>query len=156
MENAAKALLISGGVLIAILLLTLFSYLIRQMGASTAEIYSKLSEHEISEFNQKFLNYERRGIDFTVDEEGNRVYNPLTIQELVTLINLAKNNNESRKFPTTISIFMGGPGGTNLVSKNYMDLLNEKKDSSQTYNCRRVHINDKTMLVDYLVITTHH
>ena len=155
MENAAKALLISGGVLIAILLLTLFSYLIRQMGASTAEIYSKLSEHEISEFNQKFLNYERRGIDFTLDEEGNKVYNPLTIQDLVTLINLANNTNESDKFPTTIAIFMDSPSGTNLVSKNYIDLLNQKKDSTQTYNCEVVHINEETMLVDYVVIKYH-
>lgn len=54
MENASKALLISAGVLIAILLLTLFSYLMRQMGGSTYGIYSKLSQREITEFNQKF------------------------------------------------------------------------------------------------------
>ena len=53
MENASKALLISAGVLIAILLLTLFSYLMRQMGDSTSGIYSTLSQHEITEFNQK-------------------------------------------------------------------------------------------------------
>lgn len=155
MENASKALLISGGIILAVLLLTLFSYLIRQMGDSTAGIYSKLSEHDISEFNQKFLNYERRGIDFVVDEEGNKIYNPLTTQDLVTLINLAKDNNENPKFPTTISIFMGSTGGTNLVSKDYIDLLKKKKDSLQTYNCEIVHINSETMLVDYIIIKYH-
>ena len=42
MENASKALLIAGGVLIAILLLTLFSYLFRQMASSTSNIYENL------------------------------------------------------------------------------------------------------------------
>ena len=75
MENASKALLIAAGVLIAILILTLFSYLMRQMGSSTSGIYSKLSQREITEFNQKFLNYEGRGI-YSVgkDNEGNDLY----------------------------------------------------------------------------------
>ena len=90
MENASKALLISAGVLLAILLLSLFAYLMRQMGASTSGIYSTLSQHEISEFNQKFLNYEGR--------------KKLSIQDVITIVNLAKDNNEKANRPTIIEV----------------------------------------------------
>ena len=52
MENASKALIIAGGVLIAIFLLTLFTYLFSHMAESTSGIYSMLDQAEISEFNQ--------------------------------------------------------------------------------------------------------
>ena len=57
MENASKALLISGGVLIAILILTLFSYLFSKMAGSSSNIYAALEKHEKDEFNQQFINY---------------------------------------------------------------------------------------------------
>lgn len=92
MENAAKALLIAGGVLIAVLLLSLFAYLNQKMASSTANIYDMLNEHEIAEFNQQFLNYE------------NRI---LTVQDVATLINLAKENDKTQKFPTKINVVIG-------------------------------------------------
>ncbi|MFR2197112.1 MAG: hypothetical protein ACLS5Y_06125 [Clostridia bacterium] len=54
MENASKALIIAGGILIAILLLTLFSYLFGQMASSTSSIYQTIEKHEKDEFNQQF------------------------------------------------------------------------------------------------------
>ncbi len=61
MENASKALLISAAVLIAILLLSLFAYLMTKMSENTARIYTIIEESKITEFNQQFLNYEGRG-----------------------------------------------------------------------------------------------
>ena len=90
MENASKALLIAGGVLIAILLLTLFSYLFRQMASSTSNIYENLEKHEITEFNQQFLNYEGRGV-----ETGK---SPLKVQDVASLINLAQDSKNSFKY----------------------------------------------------------
>ena len=158
MENASKALLISAGVLIAILLLTLFSYLMRQMGDSASGIYSTLSQHEITEFNQKFLNYEKRGIKaIGKDKEGKNIYNPLTVQDLATLINLAKDANNNSKFPTKIGIYENGikPHGDWVENKNYIQLLNNNKDNPQKYDCKQVHINSKSMLVDYIIIKKH-
>lgn len=89
MENAAKAILIAGGVLIAILLLTLFSYLFRQMGEDTADIYTTLEQSEIAEFNQKFLNY-----DWKVTGEGKA----LSVQDVATLISLTLEGNNKYNY----------------------------------------------------------
>ena len=98
MENASKALLIAGGVLIAILILTLFAYLFGQMAENTSNIYNTIEQSEIAEFNQKFINYEGRGIGELSDK-------PLTVQDVATLINLAQDNNKNPKFPTKLNKF---------------------------------------------------
>ena len=135
MENASKALLISAGVLIAILLLSLFSYLIRQMGNSTSGIYSNLSQHEISEFNQKFLNYEGR--------------DNLSIQDVVTIINLAKDNNEKLNRPTIIEIKVDGSDWSDKT----LDVVKQNLD--KTYTCSNVNINQSTLLVKEVIIKTN-
>ncbi len=135
MENASKALLISAGVLIAILLLTLFSYLMRQMGDSTSGIYSTLSQHEITEFNQKFLNYEGR--------------DNLSIQDVVTIINLAKDNNEKLNRPTIIEVKVDGSDWSDKT----LDVVKQNLD--KTYTCSNVNINQSTLLVKEVIIKTN-
>ena len=135
MENASKALLISAGVLIAILLLTLFSYLMRQMGDSTSGIYSTLSQHEITEFNQKFLNYEGR--------------DNLSIQYVVTIINLAKDNNEKLNRPTIIEVKVDGSDWPDKT----LDVVKQNLD--KTYTCSNVNINQSTLLVKEVIIKTN-
>ena len=146
MENASKALLIAGGMLIAILLLTLFTYLMRQTGESTASVYSTLSQSEISEFNQKFINFEGRGIIKNTS--------PLTVQDVATLINLAKDNNEKAKFPTEIAIYNGSKAKSSDLAKseNYIEWLDTNKTTNNTYKCSEVHINENSQLVDYVLI----
>lgn len=149
MENASKALLIAGGVLIAILLLTLFAYLFGQMAESTSNIYDTLNQSEIAEFNQQFFNYEGRGLGSLVDK-------PLTIQDVATLINLAQDNNQNKKFPTTIAIYLGSVGGTNLAeTQNYFEWLKNNQTLDTKYNCRQVHVKTETLLVDYILIEQH-
>ena len=75
MENASKALLIAGGVLAGILLLTLFSYILLQMKGFASKHYAEMSEHETAEFNQQFLKYEGR--------------DDLSIQDVITKIGRA-------------------------------------------------------------------
>lgn len=154
MENASKALLIAAGVLIAILILTLFSYLMRQMGSSTSGIYSKLSQREITEFNQKFLNYEGRGI-YSVgkDNEGNDLYNPLTVQDVATLINLARDSKENHKYLNEVKIIYQT---NNLAdTENYINWLEKNKNSKQQYNCKEVKIDPSTLLVNEVIIENH-
>ena len=136
MENASKALLISAGVLIAILLLTLFSYLMRQMGDSTYGIYSKLSQREITEFNQKFLNYEGR--------------ENLSIQDVITIVNLAIDSNKSVKIPSTISVLVNDENWVNKNKTQINDLL--KSNLDKQYKCLSVTINTATLLVKEVTI----
>ena len=146
MENASKALLIAGGFLITILLLTLFSYLYTRMAENTAHIQESLEKHEISEFNQQFLNYEGRG-----ERTGST---PLTSQDVATLINLAKDNNENQKFPTQVAIYLGSKNdANNLVdSRTYIEWLDTNKTLDKKYKCTTVHVDAGTLLVDYVII----
>ena len=145
MENAAKALLIAAGVLIAILLLTLFAYLFSQMAGSASTIYSVLEESEISEFNQQFLNYDGRGISAGTT--------PLSVQDVATLINLAQDSKNDSKFAAKVEIRYEGNDLTE--AENYITWLEANQASTITYNCKQVHINTTTLLVDYVVIETH-
>ena len=137
---------INGGVLIAILILTLFAYLFGQMAENTSNIYNTIEQSEIAEFNQKFINYEGRGIGELSDK-------PLTVQDVATLINLAQDNNKNPKFPTTIEI---RNRDINIAeTKNYIEWLKENQTSDKKFNCREVHINPETLLVDYVLIEQH-
>lgn len=146
MENAAKALLIAGGVLIAIILLTLFAYLFSHMATGTSNIYSTLDASEISEFNQQFLNYQGR--------------TDLNIQDVITIINLAKDNNRRGKFPT-VSVLVDNdynwknknmPGWNN---QNVAGLLAEEIAAENKYTCTDVLINTSTKLVYQVKIFTN-
>lgn len=139
MENAAKALLIAGGVLIAILILSLFAYLTRKMGGSTAGIYSLMSQNEISEFNQKFLKYDGR--------------QDLTIQDVVTIVNLAIDNNTREKRPTSIRVLVNGQDwAANGIDLNQQLLNDQGQEQRSIYVCNEVHINTSSKLVDQITI----
>ena len=131
MENASKALLISGGVLIAILILTLFSYLFIKMAGSSSNIYAALEKHEKDEFNQQFINYEGK--------------KELKVQDVATLINLSKNSKENSKFKTDVKIMVGS---TDVSSQESNDWLKDNVSSNKKYKCTSVHINSDTELVD--------
>ena len=131
MENASKALLISGGVLIAILILTLFSYLFSKMAGSSSNIYAALENHEKDEFNQQFINYEGK--------------KELKVQDVATLINLSKNSKDNSKFKTEVKIMVGSTDVSSQESNNW---LKDNVSSNKKYKCTSVHINSDTELVD--------
>ena len=130
MENASKALIMAGGVLIAILLLTLFSYLFSKMASDTSSVYDDLQKHEIDEFNQRFLNFEGR--------------NDLTAQDVATLINLAQDSGKDARVSSKVKISLGG---TDITSKDSNVWLKENGNSSTKYKCT-VSIDPNTSLVN--------
>ena len=119
MENASKALIIAGGVLIVILVLTLFAYINTKMGSGTSNLYSRLEDHDITEFNQKFLNY-----------DGNK---NLKIQDVVTLINTANNANKNNNIGAQVSVLVNN---ASYLDKS-TDALNEllMNNADKTYTC---------------------
>ena len=60
MENASKALIMAGGVLIGVLIISLAVYLFVSFGQTSAEINSENSQKQLSQFNAKFTSYEGR------------------------------------------------------------------------------------------------
>lgn len=138
MENVSKALLIAGGAMMAILLLTLFSYLSRQMSESTGSIAELLSESEITVFNQQFLKYEERGVVAGTE--------PLSVHDVASIMNLAKNCNESGKYPTTVTLKLNNSDIFSRYETSEI-LLQQNKLSTTQYKCTEIKIDSKTKLV---------
>ena len=93
MENASKALLIAGGMLLLILVASFATLLFRRMGSQTSEFYKDMSDTEIFEFNQQFFNY-----------EGSN----LRIQDVVSIINLARDANKREVVPVIVKVYFQG------------------------------------------------
>ena len=110
---------IAGGVLIVILVLTLFAYINTKMGSGTSNLYSKLEDRNITEFNQKFLNY-----------DGN---NHLRIQEVVSLINMAKNANINNNIGAHVDVLVDNASYLDKTTDDLNTLLKDKAD--ETYTC---------------------
>ena len=148
MENASKALIMAGGVLIAILLLTFFVYILNVIGAHTARVYEDLEASEISEFNQKFLNYDGR--------------DDLKIQDVVTIVGLAIDNNITGKIQTETAVYVDenndgnftqdenwakeGNTSEKILQGHIADVINGTQ-----YICE-VNVNEKTTIVDEIKI----
>ena len=120
MENASKALLIAGSMLLLILVFSFATLLFRRMGAQSAEFYNDMSETEIYEFNQQFFNYESKD---------------LRIQDVVSIINLARDANTREIVPVTLEVnFLGNK--LDLNSYDTKDILiNEINDIETRYKC---------------------
>ena len=161
MENASKALMIAGGVLIAILIATIWVYLFNKMGSGVADVYDTIEQSDISEFNQRFLNYEGRGV-FEVptgekDESGNEIKkkNPLKPQDIETLINLAIDAERNSKVSGKVEIKID-----NLIvnldqyknNKTKTWLQDNAYEEPQLYMCTEVNIDPKTLLVNEVLI----
>ena len=86
MENASKALIMAGGVLIGLLLVSLAVFLFADFGSTAAEINARRTQTQIAEFNARFTAYEGN------DLSGNR--KKWTIYDVVTVLGYAKENNE--------------------------------------------------------------
>lgn len=89
MENASKALLIAGGILIAILIVTVAVYLFANYGSIGKSYDQTLQTTETQKFNENFTRYEGR--------------EDVTIQEIVTLYNYVEEYKEKTGAEITIS-----------------------------------------------------
>lgn len=80
MENASKALVMAGGVLIGVLILSLAVYLFADFGSTSARINAQNAERQITQFNSQFTSYEGK--------------NGLTIYDVLTVAEYARENNK--------------------------------------------------------------
>ena len=80
MENASKALIMAGGVLIGVLVISLAVYLFVSFGQTSAEINDENSQKQLTQFNSKFTSYEGK--------------KNLTIYDAITVAGYANENNK--------------------------------------------------------------
>ncbi len=78
MENASKALLIAGGILLAMMVLALLVYMLNAMGDMQESQNTRLLTKQIEEFNKSYLAYDKT-----------RMYGT----DVITVVNNAKENN---------------------------------------------------------------
>lgn len=118
MENAAQALIIAGGVLIGIILLSIAAYLGFTMSEYVANTQEQINRNEVNQFNQQFIRYE--GL------------NNLTIQDVITVKNLALEENKK--------IFGYNPQNDRAANNNdYIDV--EIYDNGQKINILNESLN---------------
>lgn len=78
MENATKALLIAGGVLIAIIIISVLVITLQKTGNVSKSYDKTVQTEEVTTFNSNFTKY---------------LGQKITIHEVVTICNFAQNNN---------------------------------------------------------------
>ncbi len=117
MENAAKALLITGEILIGVIILSIMVMLFSRMGEISQELSSKAETREIVMFNTEFSKYQT-----SLDKPY------LTPEEVVTVINKVHSWNKSTEYePEEISLKVNNVEVTvnsdNLAIKDRADLI---------------------------------
>ena len=97
MENASKALLMAAGVLMGIMILSLAIYLFASLASYAEGVEESNRENQTAQFNSQFLSY-----------------NEMTLYDVITVANLARNYNEINGFTQsdeeyiTVSVYLKG------------------------------------------------
>ena len=81
MDNASKALIIAGGMLIAILVVSLFVYLFTTYGTYAENMYDRINQRQLTEANNEYTKYEGASDN--------------TIYDVISVANKAKDHNTS-------------------------------------------------------------
>lgn len=135
MENASKALLMAGGVLIGLLIITLAVYLFTSFGTTSAEVNKKNQEQQLVQFNTQYTTYLGR--------------TDLTIYDVVTVANSAHENNlnyaEVSNHETLYDIIVKIENNRiDNKSQSEMDELIRANQTNIKYECTNVEYYDTT------------
>lgn len=150
MENASKALLMVGGVLIAILTISLAVLALNRMSAYQKSQSDLVKTEQLSEFNKQFIQYVR---------------DDLTGIDLVTLVNKVENfnkkrtgageinydqgitlyidmNNYKNKYPGSLfndkKYTIGGKNKDTIKSNNFSNTIKQYTDLEQKYTLKTI------------------
>lgn len=137
MENASKALIIAGAILLAILIIAL-GILIYNQAAGVVNNNS-MSEVEISTFNQKFTQYEGTNV------KGSQVN---ALLSAIVQSNVSNQEDSSKEISVVVTATNWQTGSA--VSGTIKD-IKSKAQTGRTYNVS-FHYNDKTGLIDTVTI----
>ena len=115
MENASKALLMAGGVLIAILIISVLVMTFQKTGNVSKSYDKSVSQEEITKFNVNFTKY--LGQD-------------LTIHQAITITNFAQSNGVTVINPTTTANI----DNSNINEKKYTITINNYDENGYITN----------------------
>lgn len=134
MENASKALIMAGGILIGVLILTLAAYLFLSFGAKSQEIHSRIDETQLNQYNAQYNIYANR--------------TDVTIYDIISLANLAEENkknnitysNYTTDYEVIVILIDGGNvdlSNTNEVIKKYSE-VNTNGELKYRFKCNKI------------------
>ncbi len=123
MENASRALLMAATILIAVMLISLGTYLFATFGNYSKNINNNINAKTKQEFNAQFTKYE-------TSESGDLC----TVYDIVTIINLAKNSNSKYEEYQNIN---SRPGDYQKESNAYI-YVNGEKDINELSNEKKL------------------
>lgn len=127
MENASKALIMAGSMLIGIIIISIGVYLFSAFGGTSRNIQEQIDSRVLAEFNNNFEKY---------------LGNKCTIHDIVSLVGFAKKNNQDFEFTDSdinnnyyVSVYIVNISGSNYNNKDltlsnigendYINLLNQ-------------------------------
>lgn len=123
MENATKAILMAAGVLIGVMILSLAAYLFVSFGGTAQTIQDRIDMGYMSQFNNKFLAYQAKNT--TNDSK-----NPCTIYDIISVVNLANEFNDTNGFKYGDSDYISVYIGSNANDTNATKIVNDKTKAS--------------------------
>lgn len=145
MENAVKALLIAAGVLIGIMILSLGVSLYASLNSYVESVQEDIATTEIQKFNEQFTRY----INYNDDTDKKDF--TLTIQDIVTAANIARENNLSYNLTeqagSNYYVTINMPGYSNLeqiINLQSADILANGLGKEYICSYRDVKINAVT------------
>lgn len=127
MENASKALIMAGGMLIAIMVASLFVYLFTSYGKYADDMYDKINRRQITQANNEYTKYE--------GAKDNTIY------DVITVVNKAKDNNKSLDLQSGdrgyISVGINGINSNlqNADTSTITNLLQTHAESGTKFGC---------------------
>ena len=136
MENMSQALLIAAGILVGILIISMGVYLFSQAAAIPRDYNEKLENDKLAAFNEKFEVYNREDV---------------TAQDIVTVINLAVQNN--RKYNEEdvdyyITVYLDGILMNASTEDEKINILSgteiEEGHLSYPYKCKTIEYSEVT------------
>ena len=127
MENATKALLIAGGVLIGIIIMSLAVYLFSNMSNVSRQYYSEQDRREIAMFNNRFEKYANKDQMFT-------------LFDMKTIFNLVDECKEKYGIKVELKVKNGNISDSNIdneietaISDSKVEANNNVTNSTRTY-----------------------
>lgn len=141
MENASKALIMAGGVLIGVLVISLAVYLFVSFGQTSAEINDENSQKQLTQFNSKFTSYEGK--------------KNLTIYDAITVAGYANENNEYYDNDSNYIIIVNLDGRRidNQLSniERIIKTQNKKSEDLTVYKCEVIdyHENGRVKTINF-------
>lgn len=144
MENASKALIMAGSVLIGVILLTTMVFVFRSTGGFASSYDDRIEESVVAKFNEQFTKY-----DATKYNDTTKQLEPVqwSIHDLITLINLAENYNE-KAGEVVVDVIIDGRSYITSRVLDEQDKIDELQNNTNTYTCLGVEYDEFTRKVN--------